>query len=604
MSEISKRQAGPGNLVRGRRVTPSDQSSQSTVAAHLSAMVSRLGPPAWLLLGLMVTGGIVQGAGIMLLIPLLQTIGVGAGPEAIGGIGARLRDALSMVGVPMTLPVVLGGFVLVITTQALLMYGQATLDATLVQRYARSFQNELFRSVSFADWALLVRRRGSDFVHLMISDVARIGMAAHQSFRLASDLVVSGVYLLTSLIISVPLTVVAAGCGLILLALLQPQNRRSIRSGERSRLAVEALQAQAGEQLSSLKLAKAFGREMTAVQRFERTTGQAADEQVYFARVRSFVQLCHQVGGAVALALIVFVAARWMSLSAAEYLVLAVVFARLLPRLSSLQQTWQSVRHNLPSFAAARRALRDLSDAHEHLETAPMPVAVQGAIELQGVEFRYAPELEPVLKGVDLTIPAKRLTAVLGASGAGKSTLADVLLGLVVPDRGRVVVDGRALDREWLPRWRRSVGYVPQESFLFHDTLRANLLWAKPDATEDELWQALRLAAADEFVSELADGLDSVVGDRGGRISGGERQRIALARALLLRPSFLLMDEATSQVDVVSQARILEAVARLRGQMTVVIIAHHAPVEAIADQVVVLDQGRCTERGQGITAGG
>ena len=142
-------------------------------------------------------------------------------------------------------------------------------------------------------------------------------------------------------------------------------------------------------------------------------------------------------------------------------------------------------------------------------------MALAQGIELRGVCFAYGKELEPVLEAIDLSIAAGKITAVMGSSGAGKSTLTDLLIGLIVPDRGEILVDGQRLDRQLLPRWRRSVGYVPQDSFLFHDTIRSNLLWAQPDASEEEIWEALRMGAADRLVSDLDEGLDTIVGDRG-----------------------------------------------------------------------------------------
>ena len=203
----------------------------------------------------------------------------------------------------------------------------------------------------------------------------------------------------------------------------------------------------------------------------------------------------------------------------------------------------------------------------------------------------------PALKNISLDIPAGKMTAIAGPSGAGKSTLADVLLGLLAPGEGEVCVDGVPLAGPDLHRWRRSVACVPQDPYLFHDTIRANLRWAQPGATEAEMWQALRLAAADGFVAALPDGLDTVTGDRGGRLSGGERQRIALARALMRRPALLVLDEATGQLDAENERRILDALESFRGRTTVVAIAHSPALLEAADGIVRLESGRVAATG-------
>ena len=169
-------------------------------------------------------------------------------------------------------------------------------------------------------------------------------------------------------------------------------------------------------------------------------------------------------------------------------------------------------------------------------------------------------------------------------------------MGLFMPDQGQMEVDGRALEAGDLSAWRQGIGYVPQETFLFHDTVRANLEWAHPGASEDEIWEALDLAAAG-FVRQLPRGLETEIGERGVRLSGGERQRLALARALLIKPKLLILDEATSHLDVENERLIQQALDELGGQITMVVIAHRLTTVRNADQIVVLEAGRVVESG-------
>jgi ATP-binding cassette subfamily C protein len=218
-------------------------------------------------------------------------------------------------------------------------------------------------------------------------------------------------------------------------------------------------------------------------------------------------------------------------------------------------------------------------------------------IGLDSVSFSYADNQTEALRDMTFTIRAGTTTAIVGPSGSGKSTVADLLMGLLTPDRGRILVDGCPLGPEHLTSWRDRIGYVAQETFLFHDTVRANLLWARPLATDDELLSALELAAARRFVTALPQGLDTILGDRGVLLSGGERQRISLARALLRQPKLLILDEATSSLDSENERRIQEAIDGLHQHMTIVIITHRLPTIRNADMIHVLDSGTLVESG-------
>jgi ATP-binding cassette subfamily C protein len=216
---------------------------------------------------------------------------------------------------------------------------------------------------------------------------------------------------------------------------------------------------------------------------------------------------------------------------------------------------------------------------------------------MEDVVFRYAANTPPALDGVNAEIPARGITAIIGPSGAGKSTFADIVLGLQPPDSGRVLVDGVPLDGATRRAWRRRVGYVPQDGFLFHDTIRANLKAVAPEASEAVLWSGLEMAAADDFVRALPRGLDTVVGDRGGNLSGGERQRLTLARAFLRRPALLMLDEPTSALDSDSERRVLAVLRRLSAHTAVVVIAHRPSTARLSDRVIVLEAGRVAAAG-------
>ena len=218
-------------------------------------------------------------------------------------------------------------------------------------------------------------------------------------------------------------------------------------------------------------------------------------------------------------------------------------------------------------------------------------VAFDKELRFDGVGFGYDTAGD-VLRGIDLALPAGSLTVLSGASGAGKSTLLDLVGGLIVPAAGRILIDGAPLTADLAPAWRRSVGYMAQEAFLFHDSIRANLAWADPAASDERMRDVLQLAGLAELLRDLPQGLDTVVGDRGTSLSGGERQRLALARTLLRAPRLILLDEPASALDVRNEDRLLETIAGLRGRTTIVLVTHRPAAIAGADRYLTLVEGK------------
>lgn len=252
----------------------------------------------------------------------------------------------------------------------------------------------------------------------------------------------------------------------------------------------------------------------------------------------------------------------------------------------------------LPTFETAKQLEKECLAAQEHLpEDDFQKIELKSGVEFRDVSFCYASARDCyAVDKVNFLLVAGTTNAFVGVSGAGKSTLVDLLIGLLKPVEGSILVDNENLQDSLRP-WRSSIGYVPQDSFLLNASIRDNLLWACPKATEEDMWEALQMAAAEDFVRRMANGLETIVGDRGVRLSGGERQRIVLARALLRKPSVLILDEATSSLDMENEKHIQQAIDGLQGKLTIVIVAHRLSTIENADQIFVFEQGKKVEQG-------
>lgn len=225
------------------------------------------------------------------------------------------------------------------------------------------------------------------------------------------------------------------------------------------------------------------------------------------------------------------------------------------------------------------------------------PRTVRGEVELSNVSFRYPEAPRATLEGVDLVMEAGTMTAIVGATGSGKSTLGSMVPRLLDPTGGSVKLDGIDLRDLDLQDISRTVSVVAQESYLLHTTVRENLLWAAPDASEAQLWQALEAAQIAQLIRGLPEGLETMVGQRGHRFSGGEQQRLAIARTMLRQPKVLVLDEATSALDTVTEALVQQALDELAVGRTTLLIAHRLSTVMRADKILVLDQGRIVESG-------
>lgn len=292
----------------------------------------------------------------------------------------------------------------------------------------------------------------------------------------------------------------------------------------------------------------------------------------------------------------IWLATDKLQLTSSVIVVSIYVFTRLYAQISELQGYRQSLAVMLPALPLVVSLLERARTAVELTHGGDQFIA-QGpaSIVLRGLDVVYGQHV--ALSKFDQIVSAGMIVGITGPSGAGKSTVVDVVVGLVPPLTGEVLVDGVPLRMLDISAWRHSVGYVTQDTLLFRGSVEENIAWGNIDIDREAVREAARKAHADSFIRALPDGYGTIIGDRGVRLSGGQRQRLGLARALLGNKRLLILDEATSALDSESEARVLEAVENLRGQVTILIVAHRLSTLRIADRVLVLEDGHLTETG-------
>ncbi len=532
-----------------------------------------------LMLGLGVAASLAEGAGLLLLVPVLDLVGVGgtASPS------------------PHTLLPGLGLYLLLVTAAAALVAARSIFSHDQRTCFVDRLRGDLHWALLHVSWPVFQSMRATSVKQIIAGEVGRLGLCHDALVSLGVAALTLPTLLLAALILSPTLTLATLCLSGLALLLIRRIGRSGFDIGLRMGRAHQEMMGDVTDDLAGLRIIKGFGAETLRAENLSRRFTDLRRLQARHTRIQTYEHAALLVMAALMAAMAVMVAVLWLKQPLSEALVVILAFARLAQRALAGLRFWRMLETSLPALVLYEEML-DRLRAGAEVAAGPdhaLP-PFSRSLSFRAVGLRM-PDGRQALDGIDLELPFGTLLAVTGPSGAGKSSLADLAAGLAYPTAGTLSVDGTLLTSALLPAWRRQVAVVPQDPFLFHDTIRANLRLAAPAATEAELWTALEDAAAADFVRALPEGLDTVVGDRGGAVSGGERQRLAIARALLRHPRLLILDEATSALDGGSEALILETLNRLRGKLTILAVTHREATRRIADRVLELTAGRVVQ---------
>lgn len=536
--------------------------------------------------------GITSGFSIVLLIPLLQLLNIGTGGEA-EGIALVISNLAARAGIGITIGSILVIYMALLTISALIQYWKSILDARYQQRFIYTLRRRLFRKIIMADWQLLNSRSKTNHLQVLTREVPNLANYYFYYLRLLTTVIMTGAYTVYALLISAKFTLVIIGVGILMFFLLRRFLVRSFHLGQGYVDSYNRLLKYIDDFWQTVKIAKVHSSEDFYSNRFDEANVSLLNMEYRMQRNWSLPQLIQRVAGLAVLAGIVWLGYRSGTTPMASFVILILLFSRIFPQLIAINTDINMIVSNVASVKLVIQLDEDLPNCDSRFaDSGPGNhesgggVKLNEGIRLENIRFAY-PDGEQLFIGFGAHIRARSITGIVGQSGRGKTTLIDLIAGLQKPVSGRILIDKVILDDDLLPRWKAGLGYLPQDPFFIDGTLRENMVWDSGEGiTDEEILDVLEQVNAAHLVKRFRKGLGAFIVNYHTSFSGGECQRLALARVLLRRPSVLLLDEATSSLDAENEATVMEVLVRLKERVTIVFVTHRESVTRWFDEVI------------------
>ncbi|MGB3296262.1 MAG: ABC transporter ATP-binding protein [Phormidesmis sp.] len=548
------------------------------------------------------SGALFNGISTILIVPILLDLLGQSGEFAkqLPGILQRFLGAFDVVPDRYRLVALLLAVVSLIILKNAANYAGSITSNNLNRKLSANLRLDGLRILLDVDLSYYTKTKVGDLINHLNVEVSRTAIAVRTLSRIAIAVITLLVFIGLLLWTSWQLTIAATlALGMVALINQSAVRQAKVYGAELSALS-RAYSSRIVEILTGIRLVKATANEETEYQTISKLIADREvseyRSQLLFAGIGPLNEVCSIIA-------LIAVAAIGRTLMSAQIeafssilLTYLLVLFRMLPSIGQLNSARSQLSNTSPSVAIVSEFLR--RDDKPFMNPGHRPYTqLQKGIRFNRLSFSYPGSDEPVLRSVDLYLKKGTTLALVGASGAGKSTLADLLPRFYDPASGKIEIDGFDLRELEIKSFRLRLGIVSQDTFLFNASVRDNLTYGRPNATDDEIEDAIRRANAYEFLHALPQGLETLIGDRGVLLSGGQRQRLAIARALLQDPDILILDEATSALDTISERLVQKAIDELSKDRTTLVIAHRLSTVQNADQIAVMDSGRVVETG-------
>lgn len=544
-----------------------------------------------------VLAALFEGIGMSFILPIVTITQGRVDPDTASGVLKLFMTAYDILTVPFTLAYLVAGITVVLLIRYTLSFLVAWGRTYLVNHYLRHIQSEAFTATVGAEIGYFDGEGSDQILNAIVTQAEYAAQAIKFTVDLVEHVVFTVIYATIALVIA-PMLTIATGIALALVALLFREGMSTGYSlGDDVADANEEIQrvAQTGTQgIRSLRL---FGMEEEVKSNFDEAVTKYTTQRVKIVRNTEFINKYYNLTTAITIFVLIYVGLVVLSISLASLGLFLFAIFRLGPRVSNLNSTFYSLEGNLPHLVRTQQFIDELEQHREiNEEGKDVPNSID-RITFDEVRFSYGSSEEKALHDVTFTVSSDEFVGIVGPSGAGKSSITSLLARFYSPDSGEIRANGTPIHHFDPHEWRSRIAVVRQSPYIFNTTLRENIRLGRRDVGDEAIEQVCTIAQVTEFLDELDAGYDTILGDDGVKLSGGQRQRVAIARALVTDSDFLILDEATSDLDSQLERTIHRRIEQLHGDIGVIVITHRLATVRNADRIYTMESGTVVERG-------
>lgn len=538
--------------------------------------------------------GIFGGLGISAVIPIFSILT----GQSVGGadiVSELIEKLFNFLRLPFNLPFLVSFIALLFVLKAIVQFSAKYFNAKIAAEYEESIRNKLFGATMRSAWPYLLNQKTGFLERVIMNDTYR---SSDIIFRIANLILLGtslAMYTVVALGISAKITLMTIGFGVFLFVVFKPFFYKTRKVSEELAYIEKTVTHHISEGIIGAKIMKTLSAEAELIGRNRKYFEKLKEARKKTALYLYFVGSSYEPIGFIFIAILFIVYHKTPQFNVISFA--AVIY--LVQKIFAYAQSMQGNAYQVIEAAPYLRVISDyhsLSKKNAEEKGGDAVFNFKDSLEFKEVRFSYGKERK-ILANISFSVRKGEMIGLVGPSGAGKTTIADLFLRLFRPDSGSILIDGINISEINIDNWRKNVGYVSQDMFLINDTIKNNIKFFDDSVSEKDMFAAANAANIYDFIIDLPEGFETMVGERGVKLSVGQRQRVVLARALARNPQILILDEATSSLDSKSESMIQKAIESLKGKVTVVAIAHRLSTIMKSDNLFVLDEGKILEEG-------